>query len=371
MSKLVLELDDTRKRQRRLLDEMQREALDLVIVTRREMIEWLTGLYYLPLFEPLAALDSVGHCTLTAPSRGPEAGAADKVVTFEAQWTSTLRNDQRSAAADALADALGDGNRPKRIGVEFSSFGPKLAGLFEGAVFVDVEPALYQLRRHKEPDELKLLSAAIAATGKMYERAREIIEPGINELDVFNELQAAAVRHLGEMLTGTGNDYQSGERGGPPRDRRIEAGELYILDLGPAYRGYFADNCRAVSVDRKPTDEQMAAWEQVVKVFALVESKAKPGYSCKALYDEAKTLLDEHMPGSFTHHLGHGIGLNPHEGPHVNPRWDDYFEEGDVFTIEPGLYDDKLRAGLRLENDYRITHDGVELLSDFPLEYVV
>ena len=55
------------------------------------------------------------------------------------------------------------------------------------------------------------------------------------------ELQAAAVEECGEMLTGTGNDYACGARGGPPRGgRKAQAGELYILDLGPAYRGYFA-----------------------------------------------------------------------------------------------------------------------------------
>ena len=371
MAAVDLEVSGCRERQRRLADEMMRLSLDLVIVTRREMIQWLTGVYYKPLFEPVAALDANGHCILVAPNREPERSAADTVVTYEAQWTSTLRNDQPAAAAAALRDALASRPAPRKLGVEYSRFGPHFALMFADAETIDIEPALYYLRRHKEPDELRLLQAAIDATGKMYERAREIVEPGVSELHVFNELQAAAVEHLGEMLTGTGNDYQSGARGGPPRARNAEAGELYILDLGPAYRGYFADNCRTLSVGRSPTDEQLAAWQQVVRVFDLVERRVKPGYSCKALYEEAKQMLDEYMPGSFNHHLGHGIGLNPHEAPHVNPRWDDAFEEGDVFTIEPGLYAPELRAGLRLENDYLVTHDGVKLLSDFPLPYVL
>jgi Xaa-Pro dipeptidase len=80
--------------------------------------------------------------------------------------------------------------------------------------------------------------------------------------------------------------------------------------------------------------------------------------------------MDAHLPGngSFSHHLGHGIGLFPHEGPHLNPNWDDTFEVGDVFTAEPGLYTPELRAGIRLEQDYLVTENGVELLSDFPLE---
>ena len=65
--------------------------------------------------------------------------------------------------------------------------------------------------------------------------------------------------------------------------------------------------------------------------------------------------------------LGHGIGLFPHETPHLNSDWDDTFEIGDVFTCEPGLYTPELRAGIRLENDYLVTPKGVELLSPFPM----
>ena len=58
----------------------------------------------------------------------------------------------------------------------------------------------------------------------------------------------------------------------------------------------------------------------------------------------------------------------PHEGPHLNPNWDDTFEVGDVFTCEPGLYSDAMRQGMRLENDYLVTETGIENLSPFPME---
>ena len=64
------------------------------------------------------------------------------------------------------------------------------------------------------------------------------------------------------------------------------------------------------------------------------------------------------------------MGLSAHEAPHLNPRWDDVFEAGDVFTVEPGLYAPSLRAGLRLENLYVLGPDGVENLIRTPLELV-
>ncbi len=76
-------------------------------------------------------------------------------------------------------------------------------------------------------------------------------------------------------------------------------------------------------------------------------------------------MLDEYRAGAFFHHLGHGFGLFPHEGPHLNPRWDDTFAVGDVFTAEPGLYGPELRAGIRLEENYVVTETGVERLTRF------
>ncbi len=142
---------------------------------------------------------------------------------------------------------------------------------------------------------------------------------------------------------------------------------MYILDLGPAFRGYFADNCRTLAVDKQPTEAQHEAWRRIADIFPLVESEVKPGVNCKAFYQQVKERLDAYRPDSFCHHLGHGIGLFPHEAPHLNPNWDDTFEVGDVFTVEPGLYEAELRAGIRLENNYLVTHEGVRLLSDFEL----
>jgi Xaa-Pro aminopeptidase len=369
MSDLEFNANACRGRQQRLLAEMQKLGVELAIVQAIEHVQYLTGARYPWTMSPAAALFADGKLTLLAPKKPELPAAADEVVTYEAQWHSTLRNDQRQAASVELLKALsGKTAGIKRIGVEFSCFTSHLAAL--PGERIDIEPALYRLRRRKDPDELAKLRKAIAATGKMYALARQIIEPGITEIEVFNRLQSAAVEEYSEMLTGTGNDYQCGARGGAPRNnRKAQDGELYILDLGPAFRGYFSDNCRTFAVNRKPTDEQQTAWGYVTKVLKHVEANAKPGKSCKELFDEAQAILNEAPVGVFNHHLGHGIGLFPHEAPHLNPFWNDTFEVGDVFTAEPGLYDEKiLRAGMRLENDYLVTESGVELLTPFPLE---
>ena len=371
-----LQLDPAlcRERQRRLIAVMVRRDLERVLLVQPEHVQYLTG-FRTPhtLLRTAVALDADGHCTLAAPNAAPDNVAADTVVTFEAQWHATLRQEQPRESSRVLSAAL-DGRPPvERLGVEFSTFGPHFQAAIGSATSQtsDVEPDLWQLRRNKDPDELAMIGRAIECTEAMYRRAREIIQPGITELEVFNQLHSAAVEVAGEPLTALGNDYQANSPGGPPRPRQAGAGELFVLDLGPAYRGYYADNCRTISVDGQPTDDQLKAWQAIVDTLDMVEQTVRPGTSCRQLFQTAQDMLDEYRPGAFFHHLGHAFGLFPHEGPHLNPNWDDTFEEGDVFTAEPGLYGPELKAGIRLEQNYRVTADGVQRLTSHPLELTV
>ncbi|MFI4877201.1 MAG: M24 family metallopeptidase, partial [Blastopirellula sp. JB062] len=343
------------------------QELDAIIVTQIEHIQYLIGPRFAWVHQPVAILFADGTATLVAPNEPPEAAAADEILTYEAQWLCTLRNDQRQASSEVLLNHLKTRGKLGKIGVEYSTFSLHLSQQLDSQL-IDVEPTLYRLRRRKDSDELARLKKAIAGTARMYEVARDMIRPGVNELNVFNALQAAAVKEYGEMLTGTGNDYACGVKGGPPRDRAAQDGELYILDLGPAYRGYFADNCRTIAVNGKPTDLQQQTWDVATQTFDHVRKTVRPGKSCKELFQEVVGIVSAAPIGVFDHHLGHGIGLFPHEAPHLNSCWDDQFEVGDVFTVEPGVYHEQLRFGMRLENDYLVTEDGVELLSDFPME---
>jgi len=361
----AVDLEACRGRQARLLAEMQRLGMDLVILTRGESVQWLTGVYVGPLFAPVATIDDSGKVTLALPERKASLpAAADLLVPYQAKWHSTLRDDQRAASTTALLDALTV--RPKRVGGEWSCLGPRWLEAFGD--IEEIGPTMFELRRRKEPDELRMMQRANEANRAMYAAAREMIRPGVNELDVYNRLQAVAVSKLGESLTYFGQDFRCNARGGPPRDRQAQAGELYILDLGVGFRGYYSDNARTIAVDGQPTEAQQQAWQRIADVFPLVESAIRPGASCRQLFEQVQAVLDDCQPWVFNHHLGHGVGLAPHEGPHLNPHWDDHFQPGDFLAVEPGLYHEQLRHGIRLEQNYLVTDTGVELLTDYPLE---
>ena len=345
---------------------LQDRKLDAAVIGHSKHVYYFTG--HLPFWQQFAGfvLFADGRsAVVTANSRNTHA-AADDIRAYEASWSGTQRQEQPAVVAEHLLAILAE-RGASRVGVDASAVTAGVENRWE-ADSLSLDPDLWQLRRRKDPDELKLMRVGVECSRAMYEWARQRIEPGIEELLVFNQLHDVAVRVAGEPLSDyLGNDYACGAAGGPPRkDRRAAAGELYILDLGPAYRGYFSDSARAISVDRKPTDAQLRAWEVVTGIHPIIERMAKPGVRCRDLYAAADEHYRSKLGKPFPHHLGHGVGLQPHEFPHLNPKWDDVLMEGDVFTAEPGLYGPELGGGMRIENEYLVTSDGVENLTPFP-----
>lgn len=362
----MLEIKYSRLRQQRLCTAMAAAKWDAVIVGLSPHVYYLSAALPFRHHHGAVVLSADGRCTLIWANQSIENAAADAVLAFEANSMGTLRLDQPAKIALRAIDVL-RGIGAKSIGIDRSAVSLEISRGYT-ATYASADDLLHQLRRPKDPDELGLLRKAIAATDAMHAKAREIVAPGVDELFVYNSLHAAAVESLGEPMTSLlGNDYACGSGGGPPRQgRTAKAGEMYIFDLGPAYRGYWADNTRALAVGGKPTDVQWKAWYTLVDALKIVEQLAKPGVRCQ----EIVKAVDEHLKSTFgrglSHHLGHGVGLSPHEFPHLNPSWDDVLQEGEVFAAEPALYRKDLAAGLRLEDQYLMTSDGVENLVSTP-----
>ncbi len=357
-----------RARQQRLLAAMQTRRLDAAVIGWRSHVSYLTTHIPFWLHESALVLFADGRSLLIAAKDSAIRFATNDVLFYDANWLGTQRENQAGLVAEQVTAQLR--RRGVRIvGIDASGVSAAVAQRMDGTCAA-IDDELLRMRRRKDTDELALMRKAISCCGSMYAHARRLIEPGVPELRVFGELHTVAVDIAGEPLSAyLGNDFASGAMGGPPRKAHAaEAGQIYILDLGPAYRGYFSDTARCVCVDRKPTDAQLRAWEVMLGVFPIIERMARPGVRCRDLFDAAEAHLREEHGSSMVHHLGHGVGLSPHEFPHLNPRYDDVLSEGEVFTCEPGIYNDTLNAGLRLENMYLVTADGVENMTPFPME---
>ena len=226
---------------------------------------------------------------------------------------------------------------------------------------------LWQLRRAKDADEVEIIRSAIAATEAAFDRAQNILKPGITEVEVFAQMHEAVLSTIGEPIGEFGNDFQFGSPGGLPRWRPGRSGEVAILDISVTVRGYTSDLSRSFVIGGEPSPAQRDALRRIEEVQTIVKEAVRVGLRCSDLYAMAHKMLNGYRGWRFLHHLGHGIGLSAHEAPRLNPNWDDQFQVGDVFAVEPGLYADELRSGLRIEDNYLLTSSGLEQLSSFPV----
>jgi Xaa-Pro dipeptidase len=344
------------RRQAALRARLAELNIDAAVFSDPRSVHYFTGHWGRGVFVPVLMIVAGGGSVLALSQESDAKPAVDETVLYPGVRHGTLVDDGFAAAIETLGKRLADA---KQIGVDRA---------MPGAAWLDLNPVLRSLRRRKDPDEVALIRRGISACEAAYAAAREMLRPGVSEIEIYAELQRIAVLSVGEPIGEFGNDFQSGSPGGPPRHRAIEAGELMPLDLSVVVRGYSSDLCRTFAIGGKPTAPQRDAHGAVLAALQQVERSVRPGASCKALHDQIAQQLDGYQGWRFPHHLGHGIGLSAHEAPRLNPQWDDTFGEGDVFTAEPALYGAELRGGVRIEQDYLVTADGVERLSSFPTD---
>jgi Xaa-Pro aminopeptidase len=259
----------------------------------------------------------------------------------------------------------------KRIGVELSSVPAGVAqGLRSarpGLEIVDIAPIIRKLRRSKDPEEIEVLLRSMRAGEKGQAAALRQVKPGMTELDAYRVVQNAAMMELGEPAILYG-DFASGprceiEKGGSPTSRKIEPGDLLLLDFSVVVSGYRGDFTNTFAVGRGPTPRQHELFEACLGALHAGESSLKPGASGRAVDSAVRDYLASlKLAHAFTSHSGHGLGLGHPEPPYFVPNSDDTLVIGDVVALEPGVYI-KGEGGMRFERNYEITAEGFRTLS--------
>jgi Xaa-Pro aminopeptidase len=236
---------------------------------------------------------------------------------------------------------------------------------------VDIGPIIRGLRRSKDADEVEVLRESMRSGEAAQAAALAQVRPGMTELEVYTLVQYEAIRELGAQAIVYG-DFASGprceiEQGGPPTARKIERGDLLILDFSVVVDGYRGDFTNTFAVGGGPTNEQQPLFEACLGALKAGEAKLRPGTSARevdaAVRGHFASLKLDH---AFTSHSGHGLGLGHPEPPYFVPESDETLVAGDVVALEPGLYV-KGVGGMRYERNYLITPGGIETLSNHEL----
>lgn len=227
------------------------------------------------------------------------------------------------------------------------------------------------LRAVKDPDEVEALSRACAITSHAVDRLLDEVRVGDSELllarrleQIFAEL-GAEDRAFPSIVAVGENTAIPHHR---PTERRVQAGELLVIDSGARVAGYHADMTRTVVVGREPE-----AW-QVEMHAAVLEAQAAGVAASVAGADTAeidgvarRRMATAGLGDRFTHGLGHGVGLQIHEAPGINGRDTGSIRRDMAFTVEPGAYVPGL-GGVRIEDTLVVGDSGPRVLTTSPRE---
>lgn len=244
--------------------------------------------------------------------------------------------------------------------------------LFSYDRWVDATDDIASLRRSKDMQEIEFLNHAIAITQDAFNKAVEGLIDGANEAQVHGMISYAMLSQDAQpayppiVAAGKNSTILHYHVNNGP----IANGDLVLIDAGARYNHYCADITRTYPASGKFTATQRARYELVLATQEHVAQHAAPGMWLKndtdhdrSLYHIAKKFLATQGDGAdryFLHGIGHFLGLEVHDvGNYRFP-----LQEGDVITIEPGIYIEEESLGIRIEDNYWIVKGGAVCLSE-------
>ena len=242
----------------------------------------------------------------------------------------------------------------------------RLKDLLPSGTRLQAGPSVVERARMvKDADELRRIRDAVNLGAKLFDRAVEVMRPGVREAEVAAEMEYAARRAGAEEMsfpTIVASGARSALPHGRASNRPIEPGGFVVCDFGVILAGYCSDQTRTVWVG-SASDEARRAYEAVREAQQAAVDAVRPGIAVGEVDAAARKVLRKAGLGRyFTHSTGHGVGLEIHEAPRVAAGQQERLQAEMVITIEPGVYFPG-KWGVRIEDMVAVTAAGCEVLT--------
>ena len=240
----------------------------------------------------------------------------------------------------------------------------KIAGKFiNGSYAVDWTRAV------KDEEELNLLRKASQINDAAMEQFKKLVYEGVSEkqiadqmLDIYLSLGAQAYSF--EPIVAFGKNAADPHH--MPDDTKLNIGDAVLFDAGCVYNSYCSDMTRTFFFKKRPDETQRKVYELVRKANEEAENYVKAGVRLCDIDKTARDVIENGGYGKyFTHRLGHFIGIEDHEYGDVSSSFTEKTKAGNVFSIEPGIYDPNT-LGCRIEDLVIVTENGCEVLNHYP-----
>ena len=345
----------------RLRAWMEAERVGAAYLSDPISIAYLTGFRTEPHERLMALALRDGEAVLIVPALEEESAAAATRDVAVRAWRDG--EDPWSLVASALGGHAG------RLAVEKGHLSlagwERLRAVAGDARAVDAGGELRRLRARKAPDEIARLERAARITDQVTDEVMAELAAGRSELEVAAAIDLRIASAGAQLSFGT--LVQSGPRSAQPHlrpgTRRLEPGDLVLLDFGAAFEGYKADTTR-MAVIGPPDPRQVEVHQIVLAAHAAALAAVRAGVTVGDTDEAARAVIRAAGLGErFIHRVGHGLGLEPHEAPSLDPGGETVLEPGMVITIEPGVYLPGW-GGVRIEDDIVVEADHGRTLTE-------
>ena len=309
---------------------------------------------------------------------------ADAVLFVDGRYIEAAKNGVNDGVevrlftklSEQVKDFLGD--NIKTLLVETANTVADVKGferLFEKEVYPsdELENTLHTLRLVKNDYEIYCIIKAQRMDEKAFEETLNFIREGVTETQIAAELEYR-MKLAGSEMVSFETIAVSGEKSsmphGVPTDRVVKSGEFITMDFGAVYKGYHSDMTRTVAVGFA-TDEMQKVYNTVLSANLAAIDAVREGIKASEIDLAARNIIKIAGYGEyFIHSTGHGVGLEIHEAPTVSFKNEKNLLQGQVITIEPGIYLEG-KFGVRIEDMVVVTKNGCNNLTKAPKSLII
>ncbi|GIW82308.1 MAG: peptidase M24 [Gemmatales bacterium] len=346
------------ERQRRLLQKLKKQQVDVLLVTNPVNVTYLTGFSgdssYLFVGAKKTILVSDFRFTQQLAEECPD------LETYIRPHNQTLLQATAATLKKLKCQTVGFESDHLTV-ADFES-------LREQAPPVDWKgcPGLVRdLRTIKDADEIRQIRQAVHVAERAFRMFHAMVRLGDSEKELCDALETY-IRRAGGRCSSFPIIVAAGHRAAlahaPPTGQRLEEAGLLLVDWGADVGMYKSDLTRVFAV-HKISPKLRDVHRVVVEAQHRAIRSIRAGVRARDVDAEARSYIaDQGFGKFFGHGLGHGIGLEIHEAPSIRQNSDDILQPGMVITIEPGIYLPGW-GGVRIEDDVLVTKDGCEILT--------
>lgn len=362
----------THPRLEKLYKAMAESRLDAVAINPGPTLSYLTGLGFHLMERPVVMFFAPGRDPafilpeLETPKleQLPYKVQAFPYPELPGEWIKAFQKGVKALELDGKSIGL----EPRALRILEYRFIEQAA---PGSNFPDASTTLAALRITKDDSEIERMRRAVIIAQDALKATIPQIKLGMSERELAAELTIQLLKHGSSPEIPFAPIVSSGPNSANPHAspsaRKLQSGDMLVVDWGAAYEGYISDLTRTFAVG-KVEPEFQRIHKIVQEANAAGRAAGKPDAACAEVDKASRGVIEAAGYGPyFTHRTGHGIGMEGHEDPYMRGDNLQLLEPGMCYTVEPGIYLTG-RNGVRIEDNMVVTSSGTESMSDMDRE---